>query len=170
VTRRDGPPAAADATPTPFEFELLVQPDWIDPNGHMNIARYVVAFDLASDAFCDHLGVGWAYMRATGNSTFALGMNLDYRRELFEGNPLRIATQLLDWDHKRLHIFHQMYHATEGFLAATNEVLFAHVCLAQRRSVPLPESAQAALARVASAHERLGVPEGAFRRLGIRER
>jgi acyl-CoA thioester hydrolase len=161
---------AARSTPTPFECEMVVQPEWIDPNGHMNIAQYVVAFDLASDAFCEHVGVGWDYMRTTGNSTFALGMNLDYRRELFEGDPLRITTQLLDWDHKRLHIFHKMCHATGDFLAATNEVLFAHVCLEQRRSVPLPETAQAALARVAAAHERLGVPEGAFRRLGIRER
>ncbi|HEY5658867.1 MAG TPA: thioesterase family protein [Myxococcota bacterium] len=162
--------SAAEPTPTPFAREMIVKPEWIDPNGHMNIAHYVVAFDLASDDFCEHVGVGWNAMRETGNSTFVLGMNLDYRRELFEGDPLRITTQLLDWDPKRLHIFHQMHHATRGFLAATNEVLFAHVCLTRRRSVPLPEAAQAALARVASAHASLGVPEGAFRRLEIRRR
>jgi acyl-CoA thioester hydrolase len=156
--------------PTPFECEVIVKPEWIDPNGHMNIAYYVVAFDEGNDVLQNHLGLGYDDIRRTGNSAFIVGMNVDYRREVFEGDPLRIETRLLDWDHKRFHVFHEMYHAAEGFLAATNEVLFVHLSMRERRSVPFPDAVQTELARIAAAHERLGVPEGAFRTLGIRRK
>jgi acyl-CoA thioester hydrolase len=149
---------------------MVVKPEWIDPNEHMNVAYYVAAFDEATDVFMDYVGVGFRSTRATGNSTFVVGMNVDYQREVFEGDPLRITTQMLDWDHKRIHVFHQMYHAAEGYLAATNEVLLVHVCTRERRSAAFPAAAQAELARIAAAHERLGVPEGAFRTLGIRRK
>ena len=37
--------------------ESVVQPEWIDYNGHMNVAFYVLAFDHATDAFLDHIGL-----------------------------------------------------------------------------------------------------------------
>jgi len=85
-----------EPTPTPFECEVHVKPEWIDPNDHVNIAYYVVAFDEANDTILEHVGVGFGYMRRTGNSAFVLGMNVDYRRELFVGDLLRIETRLLD--------------------------------------------------------------------------
>ena len=41
-----------------------VRPEWIDYNGHMNVAYYVLAFDYATDAFFDHLGRGVLLCRA----------------------------------------------------------------------------------------------------------
>jgi len=156
--------------PTPFEYRDSVRPEWIDPNGHMNIAHYVVVFDKASDVVFEHVGFDWSQMLAQDRSAFMLGMNLDYRREVFEGDALRITTQLLDWDHKRMHLFHQMYRGEGPEVAATSEVLLSFVCMKERRSASWPEAIQARLARVAAAHARLGVPEGAFRKLGIRRR
>ena len=31
------------------EYTDTVRPEWIDSNGHMNLAYYVVVFDLATD-------------------------------------------------------------------------------------------------------------------------
>jgi serine phosphatase RsbU (regulator of sigma subunit)/anti-anti-sigma regulatory factor len=97
-------------------------------------------------------------------------MCLDCRRELLEGDPLRVTTRLLDGGRERPHIFQPMRHTSGEFLAATHEVLFARVRLEQRRSLPLPQTVPAALARVAAVQQRLGVPDGAFRRLGMRRR
>ena len=41
-----------------FEGEVL--PQWIDANGHLNLAYYVVLFDQATDALYDVVGVGQA--------------------------------------------------------------------------------------------------------------
>ena len=53
-----------------------VRPEWIDYNGHMNVAYYVLAFDYATDAFFDHLGIGRDYKNAANCSTFAVEMNV----------------------------------------------------------------------------------------------
>ena len=158
------------SVPTPFEYRDSVRPEWIDPNGHMNIAHYVVVFDKASDGVFAHLGFDWSRMLAQDRSAFVLGMNLDYHDEIFEGEALRITTQLLDWDHKRMHLFHRLHRGEAQAAAATSEVLFSFVCMVERRSARWPEAIQAGLARVAAAHAALGVPEGAFRKLGIRRR
>ena len=94
-----------------------VRPDWIDFNGHMNVAYYVLAFDGATDRFFDHLGLDAAYRHATNRSTFALEQHILYLREVKEGDPLRFTTQLIDHDAKRIHYFHRMYNDREGYLA-----------------------------------------------------
>ena len=42
------------------QSEGMVPPEWIDANGHMNLAYYVVLFDQATDLLYDELGVGQA--------------------------------------------------------------------------------------------------------------
>src|SRR5512147_3221105 len=95
-----------------------VRPEWIDYNGHMNVAYYVLAFDHATDTFFDFLGLDEAYRTRTGASLFALESHIVYKAELKEGEPLRVTTQLLDCDDKRLHFFHAMYHGGTGAFSA----------------------------------------------------
>ena len=150
-------------------FELTVQPEWIDHNGHMNVAYYVLAFDLATDEFYERLGIGLTYQE-TGFSMFTLGMNVDYLAELFEGDPIQIKTHLVDWDHKRVHYIHSMYHAEKEYLAATNECLGMHVGYESRKSESLPEHLQAGIAQVYDAHQKLEVPVQVGRKLAIRRK
>ncbi len=60
-----------------------------------------------------------------------------------------------------------MYHAEEGFLAATNELMSLHVNLATRRGAPMAENVLARLADVLSLHETLPVPPQVGRRIGL---
>lgn len=39
------------------ETRVRVPAEWTDGNGHMNVACYVLAFDRATDAFYDALGI-----------------------------------------------------------------------------------------------------------------
>ncbi len=151
-------------------FRTEVQPGWIDYNGHMNVAYYVLAFDKATDGLLDHLGLGEAYRRATTHSFYALEAHVTYDRELKLGAPLSIDTQLIDADAKRLHFFHRMTHAVEGYLAATTELLGLHVDLAGPRAAPMPEAALAAVARVLAEHRTLPAPPELGRRIAIRRR
>lgn len=150
------------------ETRLRILPEWTDQNGHMNVAYYVLAFDRATDVFYDALGIGWDYVGRERKSLFTLAMNVDYLRELRSGAEVRIATRIVDVDHKRLHYFHEMVHAAEGWLAATNELLAMHVDMASRKSVPFPDSVAARLATMNAAHATLPPPAQLGRRLGIR--
>ncbi|WP_372398526.1 thioesterase family protein [Azospirillum sp. HJ39] len=129
-----------------------VRPEWIDYNGHMNVAYYLLAFDHATDAVLDRFGIGKAYVAAENRSVFVVDAHLTYAREVTEGAPLRFASRLLGADAKRLHLFHEMRHAEDGWLAATAEFMLLHVDLASRKTNPFPPAVAEALARQAAAH------------------
>jgi len=155
---------------TLYENRLVVLPEWIDHNGHMNVAYYVLAFDEATDAVYEHWGVGLEYPGSSNCSVFTLGMNVDYLGELFEGDPILVTTQLVDVDGKRIHYFHRMFHADTERLVATNECLCMNVDLATRRSVPFPPVVSETLRSVHAAHEAEGRPDEFGRTLQIRRK
>ena len=129
-----------------------VRPEWIDYNGHMNVAYYLLAFDHATDAVLDRFGIGKAYVAAEDRSLFVVDAHLTYAREVTEGTPLRFESLLLGADAKRLHLFHEMRHAEEGWLAATAEFMLLHVDLGTRKTGPFPATVAAALSEQAAAH------------------
>lgn len=155
----------------PFDqHRASVIPEWIDLNGHMNVGFYVVAFDLAGDTLCKQFGLDWEYVRQNLGTTFVLETHVTYDQEVLEGDPLRVTTQILDHDSKRLHLFHMMYHATEGYLAATNEVMLMHIDLESRRASPWPAWAQERIDRMAAAHASMPRPAQAGRVIAIRRK
>ena len=158
-----------DGRSAPTVHRGTVLPEWIDYNGHLNLAYYMVAFDHGTDAFWDAFGLDDPYRARTGTSTYALESHVVYHRELLEGDPFRISSLLLDFDAKRIHQFHRMYHGTEHYLAATNELLFINVDVRQSRSLPFAPNMQGTLAEIREAHRRLEVPPEAGR-MGIRRR
>ena len=155
-------------TSTPFDAHRgVVRPEWIDANGHLNMGYYVVAFDLATDAWLDHIGLTAAERDRSGATTFTLESHVNYLREVKEADPLRFTTRLLAFDAKRIHYFHEMHHATEGYLAATNELMSLHVNLETRRAAPMAADVLARLADVLSVHDGLPVPSQVGRRIGL---
>lgn len=124
---------------TPFaEYVGEVLPAWIDGNDHMNMAYYVVMFDLATDVIWDALGIGIAYKRATRCGTFAAEAHILYEQEMRVGERGRVHSRLLGADSKRLHVTHELYRETDGKRAAAQEFLFLHVDLEARRVIPWP--------------------------------
>jgi len=154
------------ASPLAFHRER-VQDDWIDYNGHMNLAYYMLAFDHATDAFFDYVGLGEKYMTANNASTFTLEAHITYDREMMVGAEMRFETQLLEHDSKRLHYMHFMYHSEEGYLASTNELISLHVSMDTRRSAPMPKDVLVRLDQIAAAHGKLARPKQAGRVISI---
>jgi acyl-CoA thioester hydrolase len=148
----------------------VVRPEWIDYNGHMNVAYYMLAFDMATDAFFDHIGLGEAYKTKYNCTTFSLEAHITYDREVLEGDPLMFKTYLLDYDSKRIHYFHEMYHATEGYLAATNELITIHIDFSERRSAPFAPEMMERLEAMMQKHKSLPRPDKIGRIIGIRRK
>ena len=153
----------------PFDdYRDVVRPEWIDHNGHMNMGYYMVVFDYATDAFFEHIGLTTAHRRAERITTFCLEAHITYDREVREGDPLRFTTQLLDYDAKRIHYIHQMFHGDEGYLASTNELISLHVSLETRRGAPMHETIASRLAAVKAAHATLTVPPQVGHTIGVK--
>ncbi len=153
--------------PAPFALHAeIVRPEWIDYNGHMNVAYYLLAFDHATDAVLDHFGIGKEYAESQGRSMFVVEAHLTYAREVTQGDGLRFSSTVLAADTKRLHLFHEMRHEGEGFLAATAEFLLLHVDLADRRAAPFGDESRARLAAAAEVHAALPRPPQVGRAVG----
>ena len=154
---------------TPFDhYRDRVRPEWTDRNHHMNVGFYVLVFDFATDDWLDYVGLDTPHREAQQIGTFCLEGHITYQREVLEGAPLRFTTQLLDYDEKRIHYIHHMYHAEEGFLAATNELLSLHISRVNRRAAPMAPAIQEKLAAIEAAHRVLPRPPEVGRVMGLR--
>jgi len=149
------------------EIDCVVRPEWIDANGHMNLAYYVVAFDLATDALYDVLGIGQAYRSTTPYSCFTVETHTLYEREMLVNERLRVGAQVLARDDKRLIYFHEMFHAETAERVATQELLALHIDMRVRRVAPFPEDRRAAIDAVLRQRAGMPLPEGAGRRITL---
>ncbi len=157
------PPDAA-----PFdEYRDRVRPEWIDENDHMNMGYYVVAFDLATDAWFDYIGFDAEHRQKHKVANYTLECHVSYLREVGEGDPLRFTTLLLGFDEKRLHYLHQMWHEHQGYLAATIELMHLHVSQVTRRAAPMAPALIQRLASIRKVHEQLPIPPQVGRGIGL---
>jgi acyl-CoA thioester hydrolase len=146
---------------------MRIEPQWIDYNGHLNMAYYNVLFDRAIDEFWLELGVGPDYMKTRNGSTFTAECHVRYLREIHLNDPVQAAVLLLAADEKRLHIFEELRHATEGWLSATCETMTVHVDMVTRRAAPFPPDIRARIQAVVEAHRVVALPEGIGRKIAM---
>lgn len=144
---------------TPFnEFSTTVQPEWIDNNGHMNVAYYHLVFDLAATPFFNWLGLTDENRKAHNISTFALETHLNYLSEVKVNTSVRVESRVLDVHKKRFHFFQQMYKTDTNQLSATHESLGTVVDMTQRKSTTMPDSIYQRIQEVKTAHSKLQLP------------
>ena len=96
--------------------------------------------------------------------------HVQYKRELRLGDPVRATMQLIEFDDKRIHVYCELRHARELWLAATAEKMNLHVDMTTREVVPFPPDILASLAIMKAAHRGLPAPEGLGRIIGIPKR
>ena len=146
---------------------LKVHQDWIDYNGHLNMAFYNVIFDKGVDYVYDHLGIGEAYAQSGVGSCFTLEVHVHYIQELSLDDEVEVHFQLINFDHKRIHFFEQMYHRDKGYLASTSEQIGMHVDMQSRRSAPFPKDVLEKLEEMQQAHEAITLPPQVGHKISI---
>jgi acyl-CoA thioester hydrolase len=152
----------------PFLASIMqIEPQWIDYNGHLNMAYYNVMFDRAIDQLWAALGIGPTYMNERHGSTFTAECHVRYLREIHLGDPVQISVWLIAADEKRLHTFEELRHAGEGWLSATSENMSVHIDMTKRKAAPFPPDIQARIQEMARAHARLPQPDGLGRAIGM---
>ena len=149
----------------PVTLDIQVPQTWTDYNGHMNEAHYLEAGAKATDQFMVMIGADADYI-ASGLSYFTAESHVRYLNETHEGARLRVETQVINGEGKKLHLFHNLL--SGGSLVATVETLLLHVDLDTRRSCPPAPKVAEALVRIAAAHAVLPKPEGLGRFVGQR--
>ena len=106
-----------------------------------------------------------------GQSFFTVETHLNNYREAAEGEPIKVTTQVLDLDEKRLHIFHAMYHGETNDLLATGEQMLLHVDTGDgARTAPIAPEVHEALRAIHAAHAGLPKPDQVGHVIGIRRK
>ena len=146
---------------TSLLFESPVLTDWIDYNGHMNDAYYVVAFSKAIDGFMLHIGLDEAFRDENKVSIYTLQSMVTYLQEVSEGEPIVIRGQLLESDNKKLRLFMTMFHQDTYDELATMETLLLHMDMAQHRPASFLTQTQSLVDTIQAAHNLLETPTNA---------
>src|SRR3977135_3688619 len=152
--------------PAPFLASVMqIEPQWIDYNGHLNMAYYNVMFDRAIDELWLRLGIGPGYMRERQGSTFNAECHVRYLREIHLGDPVQVSILLVGADEKRLHTFEELRHASEGRLPAPSQNMTIHPDMAARKPARFPPDIRARIEAVVNAHRAVARPEGIGRKI-----
>ena len=146
---------------------MTVEPEWIDYNGHLNMAYYNILFDRCVDEAFHVLGLGPDYLTRANASIFVAQAHVSYLRELTCGDPVYVTLQMIDVDAKRTHVFQQLRHGDEDFLSATCEQLHLHVNMDTKRVSRFPTQILARLQAMKQAHAALPRDQRLGRAIGI---
>ncbi len=145
-----------------------IRPEWIDYNGHMNMAYYAVIFDEAGDELYPSLGFGPEYQK-TGFTTYTAEFHICYLRELHLNDSVTVTLQLIDYDEKRFHTYQEIWHQ-DGWCAATGEALALNVDQSGPKVAPMPQDILDRLEKLHDAHRDLSRPARVGRGIGIPRR
>lgn len=120
-----------------------VRQEWIDYNGHLSEAYYVLVFGHATDTLMDHVGLDAAYRESTGNSLYTVEAHIRYLEEIPGASDLTVTTRVIGVDTKRVRLAHELRVADR--LRATEEIMALHVDGKEGRTTPFPDTVRTAL-------------------------
>ena len=108
--------------------------DWTDYNNHMNVAYYVLIFDVyGAEVLMNKFRMGEHSAKTTKKSTMVVESHITYNQEVNEGDEVDINLTYFDHDKKRLLYKMEMIHKEKKYLASTKEILALYVDLGQRK-------------------------------------
>ena len=145
--------------PALITYRTPVQEDWVDYNGHLRDAFYLLIFSYATDALMERIGLDADSRGQSGNSLFTLEAHINYLHEVKLDAEVEVHTQIIGHDNKRLHLYHSLHLAGDGRALAGNEQMLLHVDLAGPRSAPFGEHTLAVLQAIGEQQRDLPRPE-----------
>lgn len=147
-------------------YQGPVQKAWIDYNGHMSEAYYVLVFGFATDELYERLGLGDAFRQSNDSSVYTVEAHINYLQEVSLDEPLTVSTQILAAEGKKLRFCHTMHHGTNGKQLAFTELLTLYVDTKTGKTLPFPTEILANISAATNAEQE--APALAQRRVGQR--
>ena len=111
----------------------IIKSEWTDYNNHLNMAYYVLIFDVAWEVMLKKFNMGEQSAKTSGMSTMVVETNTTYDNEIKEGDQVEILLTFFDHDKKRLHFRMEMIEKKTKKISSTIEMLSLHVDLKKRK-------------------------------------
>jgi acyl-CoA thioester hydrolase len=144
-----------------------VQQDWVDYNGHLRDAFYMLIFSYAVDGLMDAIGLDAQSRDSTGMTLFTLEAHVNYLHEVKLHAPIEVRAQIIAMDRKRLQLYLTLHLEGQDQVMAASEQMLLHVDLSGPRSAPFGEVTQAALEGMMAEQKDWPAAEYAGRRIAL---
>ncbi|EIK98626.1 hypothetical protein PMM47T1_01270 [Pseudomonas sp. M47T1] len=145
-------------------YQTTVLEEWVDYNGHLRDAFYLLIFSYATDAFMTRIGID---PQRDQQSLFTLECHLNYLHEVKRGAAVEVRTQVIAHDQKRLHLYHDLLVCGQGITAAASEQMLLHVNLRGPQSAPFNEATVMQLGSIREQQSHLPTPPYCGRTIGL---
>ena len=122
-----------------------VKEDWIDYNGHMNMAYYVQCFEESSDFLLEHMDLGYRYAIEEQKGVFVIKCEINYRKEINFYENFIISLEKLICKGKKLIVGLKMLNENNETIA-DYKILNLNVALQTKKSITFSQKIIAQLA------------------------
>jgi acyl-CoA thioester hydrolase len=107
---------------------------WTDFNGHMNVAYYLLIFDIyGADKLMNLFQVGEISAKTKKKSMMILESHITFNRELIESDKVDINLVYFDHDKRMLNYKLEMINKKNKKISSTIEILSVYVDLIERK-------------------------------------
>lgn len=152
----------------PVEYRDVVRREWVDYNGHLRDAFYMLLFSYACDALLDAIGLDDVQRTARHRSVYTLEAHISYLHEVKEGASVRVAVRVLAYDVKRIHVSFEMFAEDLSDPVAAGEQMLLHVdTLGLPCAAPFDDDVRERLRALVSAQASLPMPRHIGRVIGL---
>ncbi|HEB3528761.1 thioesterase family protein [Burkholderia cenocepacia] len=149
-------------------YRDVVRPEWVDYNGHLRDAFYLLIFSFATDALLDRIGLDDAARRERGRSVYTLEAHVNYLHEIKEGTPVRVDARVLAHDAKRLHLYLELFADGHDDAVSASEQMLLHVDTRDgAKSVPFDDDVVARVAELHALQRECAAPAYVGRVIGL---
>jgi acyl-CoA thioester hydrolase len=146
-----------------ISHRAVILPEWVDYNGHLSEAYYVLIFGHATDRFLDVVGMNDAYRREKGCSVYSMEAHLHYWQEIAVHQNVEIASQILKRDSKRVLLHHTMLHEKNPMAAI--ELTLLHVTKDPLKASPFQDEVAQRIEQLWAAQQSWPQPKGRSREM-----
>ncbi|WP_414441322.1 thioesterase family protein [Burkholderia sp. 22PA0106] len=145
----------------------VVREEWVDYNGHLRDAFYLLIFSFATDALIDRIGLDAAARQARSRSIYTLEAHVNYLQEIKLGTAVRVDARVLAVDAKRIHLYMEMFaDGVDGAVSASEQMLM-HIDTRGPKSAPFDADVHARLVDLHGLQREMPAPAWAGRVIGL---
>ena len=150
--------------------EQEVLNEWLDYNGHMNVAYYTLAFDKSLDIFLeDLLGIGESHAYKNNQGPFVVQAHYHYLNEMRLNEKFHVRLFVVDCDKNKMHLCMEIYSLFQEKVIAVVEQVLINVNLKLRKSEPYPPWAFEKLIKLKNTHKNASLPSAFGKSIGLKK-
>ena len=150
--------------------EQEVLNEWLDYNGHMNVAYYTLAFDKSLDIFLeDLLGIGESHAYKNNQGPFVVQAHYHYLNEMRLNEKFHVRLFVVDCDKNKMHLCMEIYSLSQEKVIAVVEQVLINVNLKLRKSEPYPPWAIEKLIKLKNTHKNASLPSAFGKSIGLKK-